>query len=189
MRVPEWWQEGWQKLPAWRLDLQGEREQPLNVQWAGDLRSVRYQLMSRGWHQPPALSVRTGLGWLLPNPSLGQLPVLPQLHDGQYESLLLIDDGDGKTPPAEQRILRLWPTTLRLQPGDTPVWIGTVASLRIERLPLISFPRSSGGYDPAQTTLESILINVKWKPVQRPLRKQEEDIRWSGTVLLIDSGR
>ena len=189
MRASEWWHEGWRKLPVWRLDLEGEHEQPMNVQWAGDLRALRRYLLARGWYEPPTLSLRTAWAWLLPNPSLGQLPVPPQLHDGQYESLRLVDAGDGKTPPGERRILRLWPTTLRLQPGGTPVWIGTVASQRLERLPLIGFPRLIGGYDQALTTLESALTDVKWKPVQRPPWEHEEYVSWSGTVLLIDGGR
>ncbi|QQS54377.1 MAG: hypothetical protein IPM89_00415 [Candidatus Competibacteraceae bacterium] len=83
----------------------------------------------------------------------------------------------------------MWPTTLRLQPNDIPVWIGTVASQHIARLPLIRFPRSSGGYDSALTALESTLTTVKWKAVQYPARENGESARWSRTVLLIDSGR
>jgi len=187
MRTTEWRREGWRKLPAWRLDLEGEREQPMNVQWAGDLRAVRRYLLAHGWREPVTLSARTALAWLLPNPSLGQLPIPPQLHDGQYESLLLIDAGAGKTKPAEQYVLRLWPTPLRLQPGDTPVWIGTVASQRLERLPLVSFPRLSGGYNQALTTLRSNLGDIRSSLVQRQPQNDEEGMRWSGRMLLINS--
>ena len=184
-----WWQGNWRKLPAWRLDLQGEHEQPLNVQWAGDLGSVRQYLLSHGWHEPTALSARTALRWFLPNPSLAQLPVLPQLHDGQYESLLLTAERHDQTHSAEQWILRLWPTMLRLQPNDIPVWVGAVASQYSAHLPLISFPRSNDGYDSALTALESTLSKVKWKSVQYPSRENGESARWSGAVLLVDSNR
>ncbi|QQS54376.1 MAG: VTT domain-containing protein [Candidatus Competibacteraceae bacterium] len=105
MPAPEWWREDGRSLPVWRRDLQGEREQPLNVRWAGDLGSVRQHLLSRGWHEPPALSASTALHWFLPKPALEQLPVLPQLHNGQYESLLLTQERPGETHPAEQWIL------------------------------------------------------------------------------------
>lgn len=186
MPAPEWWRENGRLLPVWQLDLQGEREQPLNVQWAGSLDVVRQQLQSRGWREPPALSAGTALHWFLPNPTLEQLPVLPQLHDGQYQSLLLTKERLGKMPSAEQWILRLWPTTLRLKPNDTPVWIGTVAEQRSARLPLIRFPRSSGDYDAALTALESTLSTMKWKSVRYPLQRNGDSARWSGTVLLID---
>jgi membrane protein DedA with SNARE-associated domain/membrane-associated phospholipid phosphatase len=185
MSTSEWQQKGWRKLPVWRFDLQGEREQPLNVQWAGDLHSIRQDLLSQGWREPPALSTRTALAWLLPNPTLAQLPVLPQLHDGQYESLLLVGNGSAETPHAQRAILRLWSAAVRLQPGDRPIWIGTVALLRLERLPLISFARSSDGYDQGLTALESDLISVKWKSVERLPSEVGEETHWSGTVLVI----
>jgi membrane protein DedA with SNARE-associated domain/membrane-associated phospholipid phosphatase len=184
----EWWQKGWRKLPAWRIDLQGEREQPMNVQWAGELVPLRQYLISRGWREPLTLNARTALTWLLPNPTLRQIPVLPQLHNGQYESLSLISAENGKSRPPEQYILRLWSTTLRLQPGDTPVWIGTVASQRLERLPLISFPRLNDGYDQAMAALQSILTGVRADVVQRPSEQDDEGVRWSGRLLLINDG-
>lgn len=189
MPVSVWWQESWQKLPTWRLDLHGEYEQPLNVQWAGDLDAVQRYLLAHGWHKPTELSTRTALHWFLPNPALAQLPVLPQLHDGQYESLLLTTDRHDQTPPTEQWILRLWPTTLQLQPNAIPVWMGTVTSQHRAHLPLIHFPRAGDDYDPALTALKSILGSGRWKQVQRPLRAREETAaHWSGTVLLVDDG-
>ncbi|MCB1777517.1 MAG: LssY C-terminal domain-containing protein, partial [Candidatus Competibacteraceae bacterium] len=187
MPASEWWGQNARVLPVWRLDLEGEREQPLNVQWAGDLDAVQQQLQSRGWREPLALSASAALHWFLPNPSLEQLPVLPQLHDGQYESLLLTKERPGQQHPAEQWILRLWPTTLRLKPNDTPVWVGTVTSQHRACLPLICFPRLSGDYDAARMALESTLSNVKWKSVQHPAQANEGSVRWSGAGLLIDS--
>jgi LssY C-terminus len=189
MSMAEWQWEGWRKLPVWRFDLQGEREQPLNVQWAGDLHSIRQDLLSRGWREPPALSAGTALAWLLPKPTLAQLPVLPQLHDGRYESLLLVGTGSTKTSYAERPILRLWSAVLRLQPGDTPVWIGTVALQRLERLPLVSFASSGGGYDQGLTALQSDLVNAKWRSMQRSRGEVEERTRWTGTVLVINTFR
>ncbi|HRW64853.1 MAG TPA: VTT domain-containing protein [Candidatus Competibacter sp.] len=187
MPVSVWWQGSWEKLPVWRLDLQGEHEQPLNVQWVGDLGSVRQSLLAQGWQEPTVLSARTALRWFLPKPSLEQLPVLPQLHDGQYESLLLTAKRHDQTHSAEQWILRLWPTMLRLQPNDIPVWMGTVTSQYRSCLPLICFPRSGDGYDSALAALESTLSPERWKQVQRPPGEGEETARWSGTVLLVDS--
>ncbi len=188
MPTTAWWQAGWRSLPAWRIDLRGQREQPMNVQWVGELVPLRQNLLARGWREPVRLDARTALTWLLPNPTLGQLPVLPQLHNGLYDSLALIRAGGGKRGPAEQYILRLWPTTLRLQPGDIPLWIGTVATQRLERLPLISFPRLDDGYDQALTALRSAMTNVRSGVVQRPPQEDDQGARWSGRVLLIESG-
>jgi membrane protein DedA with SNARE-associated domain/membrane-associated phospholipid phosphatase len=185
----EWSQNAWQSLPAWRIDLHGEREQPLNVQWAGNLQSIKSELLSRGWREPLLLNTRTALSWLIPHPTFAQLPVLPQLNDGQYESLVLVHANNNIRPPAQQLILRLWPTSLRLTSNDTPVWIGTIASQRLTRLPLISFPRLTRDYDQALTGTTSTLTNMNWQTLQRPLQvdADEKGIRWNGSVLLINS--
>jgi len=184
MATPEWWGEGWRKMPVYRLDLQGEREHPLNVQWGGDPRFLRRYLLSLGWREPPALTLRTALRWLLPNAQLDQLPVLPQLHDGEYESLLLVRSGEPKRHSARQLVLRLWPTPMRLKPGNVPVWVGTAGELRVLHLPLVSFPRFAGGYDVALETLQSELRGLPHKVVQRPVHVQDKEIRWRGDVLL-----
>lgn len=33
----DWWADAWQTLPAWRIDIEGQYEQPMTVQWAGSL--------------------------------------------------------------------------------------------------------------------------------------------------------
>ncbi len=135
-----WREGGWRALPAWRIDLGGDREQPINLQWAGSLSTLRRTLEAAGWHAPLPLTAGNALRWLAPQPKLAQLPVLPQVNDGRYEVLLL-------TRPAEdadhQYVLRLWRTPLRLLPGKVPVWIGTASRQHLANiLDLISFPRT-----------------------------------------------
>jgi len=142
-----WWKNGWQRLPVYRLDLEGEYEQPLNIQWTGDLTEIRQSLAAHGWHEPVPLNMRSALRFLTPSPTLADLPLLPQLHDGRYESLLMVRESgiaDGKL-----LVLHLWSTRVRLDPGRTPVWIGTLAWLGLERIPLLAFPVTADGYDQA----------------------------------------
>lgn len=184
----QWQSQAWQNLSTWRLDLRGERKQALNLQWAGELPTIRRQLLAQGWHIPLLLNAHTALSWLLPKPSLAQLPVLPQLHDGQYESLVLVHADTQAAYPNEQLILRLWPTSLRLQPHTTPVWLGTVTTQRLQHLPLISFLYLTDHYQTALTQLEASLPAVStWRTQQRVLHTNNKHTRWDGTVLLIDS--
>ena len=180
-----WVAQGCSRLPIWRVDLRGEQEQPLNVQWAGDLDSIRQSLISHGWRDPLALSMRTALSWLLPHPSLSQLPVLPQLHDGQAESLVLIHEAVKQRHPTEQLILRLWPTTLRLKDGGLPVWNGTIVSQHLVELPLISFPRLSRDYDQAQSEMKTTLTEKNSYSLHCPVDMKENESHWNGDVLLI----
>jgi len=182
LSMSDWWDKGWRSLPSWRLDLAGEREQPLNVQWAGQLDSIRRHLKARGWHSPLTLNGRTALRWLLPGPTLQQLPVLPKLHDGRYEALLLVR----RMEAGRQIVLRLWPTAIRLNPGAAPLWVGTVAAQRMEHLPLVSFPRLAGGYGESIQILESSLVSFQSKVVPRadPLATDEAGHPISGTLLV-----
>lgn len=138
MDLAAWQAGGWRRLPAWRIDLEGEFEQPLNVQWAGPLDAIRATLLARGWRQPVTLDWHTILRYLLPSPEAGRLPVLPQLHDGRQEALLLVRDisaADGKL-----LVLHLWPTDTRLAPQRIPLWVGTLGWLDLRRLPLLALP-------------------------------------------------
>ncbi|MDA8107982.1 MAG: VTT domain-containing protein, partial [Betaproteobacteria bacterium] len=149
MHASAWPRDGWRELPAFRRDLEGERRQPLNVQWAGDLALLRGRLLSAGWHAPLALTPRAALYWLQPGASLEQLPVPPQLNDGRAEALLLVRRAAPGMDPGTQLVLRLWPTSIRLEPGGTPLWVGTVSWQRLRRLPFLSFPRTDDHYDQA----------------------------------------
>ncbi|MEJ2360999.1 MAG: VTT domain-containing protein [Gammaproteobacteria bacterium] len=176
-----WTEQAWQDLPMWRHDLRGEREQPLNVQWAGKLTTIQQQLRAHGWRKPLLLSPHTALSWFLPGPTLKDLPVLPQLHNGQAESLVMVYPDTDK----QEFILRLWPTNQRLQPGNTPVWLGTVTSLRLHHLPLISFLRLNGHYAQALSTLQTTLPKTLWQLRQRNLSNHSNHANWDGRLLLI----
>jgi len=185
MTEVEWHTQACSKLPIWRVDLHGEREQPLNVQWAGDLSTIRKMLLAHGWREPLMFSMRTALAWFLPKPSLNQLPVLPQLNDGRPESLVLIHEENQKNYPGEQLILRLWPTALRLKNNETPLWTGTIASQHLMQLPLISFPRLSHDFDKAQDEMKLNLASQIWANAQCSNITDENDSQWNGRVLLM----
>ncbi len=165
LEAQTWWRSDWQRLPAYRIDLEGEKEQPLNVQWAGDLDALRRILMAHGWREPVALSPRTALNWFLPSPALDQLPALPKLHDGQYQALVLVRAAAAQDHATREIVLRLWSSGVTLAPGRQSLWLGTVAWQRLERLPLVSFPRGDAHYDAALRQLGSALTEVHHRTV------------------------
>ncbi len=170
-----WWQTGWQEIPGFRVDLEGEQEQPLNIQWAGELTQLRQTLKAKGWNAPPPVTLTNALSWLSPNPSLAQLPVLPQLHSGQQEVLLLTYVNPDQTKsPGQQLVLRLWPSDVRLEPGGGRLWVGTVSGLRMQCLPLICFPRLMKDFDVALTEFESMRPAVERKSVERASVNEDE---------------
>ncbi len=137
----EWWAEGWRSLPTAREDLRGRADHPLNVQYAGSLAQLTGVLGRQGWRSSAPLDVLNWLRWFGGGP-LESLPLLPQVHDGRHESLLLVK-------PMGERLLglRLWDSGVRLTPGSQPLWLGTASTLVGDRpLPGLVVPRTVGEF-------------------------------------------
>jgi len=185
-----WWQEDWRRLPAYRQDLEGEFEQPLNVQWAGTLASLRERLGAQGWHEPAPLRATTALRWLLPAPKLADLPVLPQVHDGRHESLLVIRSLDGGRAQDEatsdrQLILRLWSTGIVLDPDAVPLWVGNVSLQEPGRILFLRLPVTTQQFDAPFALLMRSLNGVEHRVLRRSFGAVDRESRWNGSVLLI----
>lgn len=160
-----WWRDGWRDLPAYRMDLQGQPAQPLNVQWAGALGDLRAYLEARGWRVPAPLSLANTLQWLVPNAVLADLPVLPQVHDGRHEALRLIyplEAAPGR--PATRLVLRLWPADAALAGTGTPLWVGNVTRQHlVHPLPVLTLARSEEETGGSVQRLRAQLDGLAWR--------------------------
>ena len=146
LAMDAWWSEDWQaSLPARRNELSGRDAWPLNVQFAGRLDALRSRLLLAGWQD-----YETG-GWegLLQTMDKGatplDLPVLPSMHQGRAETLVMVrrEPGGG-----QMKVLRLWHGPVELQPGAVPLWIGSVHKLEFaQRLDFFSYWRVMPGED------------------------------------------
>ncbi len=122
-----WWQQQWRALPGRRNEFDDEQRWPLDIQVAGPLQPLQARLEAAGWR------VQRQAGWedtlnLLDNDlAPAQQPVLPATLDTRAESLLMVRDG---VQPGLRFALRLWPADTLLQPGDTPLWIGSAQVLK-----------------------------------------------------------
>lgn len=160
-----WLAGDWQQLPAHRLDLAGGDRHPLNIQYLGTLAALETALTARGWRTPPPLQLDNLILWLSPDATASRLPVLPQIHDGHYESLRLIKGGDGN----RLWILRLWRSDRQQDTTGVPLWIGNVSVLEPTR-PFDYLVYLDTRYDPAaalelQGDLESVF---RVEPRERP---------------------
>lgn len=182
MNYSAWQNTGWRTLPAWRIDMAGEREQPLTIQWAATAVDVRRYLSDKGWRQPPLLGVKNILGMFAPNTPLIDLPVLPHLQNGRAEALLFIRrDGNRRL------LLRLWPSDIMID-GKTPLWIGTIESQsRRHFTGLITLAQADNTYNPAPFVRDINMFDSRL--VRRKKRHYEwgghERVVWQGRVLLI----
>ncbi|OGT20181.1 MAG: hypothetical protein A2V90_09380, partial [Gammaproteobacteria bacterium RBG_16_57_12] len=131
-----WARQGWQELPVYRLDLEGNVRQPLTVQWLADGQSIRARLLARGWRAPEPFNMKSAMHWLISRPAIGELPVLPQVHDGQHDEIRLIHALDSEQ---RQLVLRLWRSDVMMTDRALPLWIGYVSSLQlVQPAPFIS---------------------------------------------------
>lgn len=137
MSRDEWWSDGWQRLPSHRDERPGTRSWALNIEYAGDLDDLRERLETGGWQ------VQAQAGWmellevLAANASPDEQAILPAAHQGRAESLLLSAPGQDA---GHRYALRLWRSGYALAPGEAPLYVGVVQSLRFtQRFNLVSF--------------------------------------------------
>ena len=118
----------------------------MNLQYAGTLSDLQALLQQSGWQQPLPLTPASSLRWLMANPDGEDLPVLPQVHDGHNETLLLIH-----ALPGEKKdfwALRLWSADVFLENSEL-LWIGTLSRMTVHHyINLISIPRTVGVVTP-----------------------------------------
>lgn len=182
-----WWDQDWKSLPAYRIDLRGQPSRhPLTLQWAGPLDQLRDRLLAYGWRAPTDLSMASSLLWLSPAPALAELPVLPVVHDGRHESLLLMHPG---TAPDRRLVLRLWPADTRLKENGENVYTGNVSEQHlVQPVPLFWFPRTGSDFETPLLKLQAQLQLLDQRLVQHPLANPSaaaHSTTWQGKVLLL----
>ncbi|MBI3776165.1 MAG: LssY C-terminal domain-containing protein [Gammaproteobacteria bacterium] len=178
-----WWSHEWESLPVYRSDWKGLPTQPMTVQWAGDLATLRAQLLSNGWHEPVPFTLKSALLWLAPNPDFSELPLLPRVHDGRHSSLALEKETDD---PGRVLVLRLWSSTVQLKDPATPLWVGNVVNLNlIRRFNFFIYPRTGAAFNEALAVLQEDVGGMEMQRLPRTNGTFARTAGWSGEVLLL----
>jgi undecaprenyl-diphosphatase len=182
MPAADWWKTGWRELPAERIDLTGELEEPLTVQWAGSLSALQNMLLREDWRMPAPWTLLNALSWLTATAKPIELPVVPHFASGELPSLTLVLEKDA--PANESRfVLRIWAVDLELTNGNpTPVWVGSVLEEHFDR-PLSMFTLAWTQFD----------VNTPRDAVADAIQTGRLAVRndgvavddWDGRVLLI----
>lgn len=188
MAFATWMAEGWRDLPAYRVDLAGEREQPLILQWAGSTEELTRYLLSRGWQKPSSLDLKDLLKMFSADTPIGALPVLPCMHNGRIDAVRLVLPLD----ETHRRVLRLWPTDVEISEKSLPVFEGTIeVQDRRQLADMILMAKDSGKYDePLKSLSEALGGRFTVKLVNRGEKEilpEDEGRRvdWHGGVLLM----
>ncbi len=176
LAAADWQSDGWNRLPAFRTDIAGEREEPLNIQWAGDIEVLRQRLMPGSWQDATPWSGRGMLNLLVPEPPADGIPVVAKLEDGRFPALVLATASSGDT----RYVLRLWPVLFDVEDTQSrrlPLYVGSVTKERIDRYVwLISWPRTELDRVVPMTQLQTLLPGA--------VVVQRKTEIWNGNILL-----
>ena len=180
----DWIDDGWKALPAYRDDLEARRIHPLDLQWSGEIQAIETHLKSRGWRTRKSADARDMLVLFNGDASLRELPVLPQVHQGESQQLLLVRD---LADDSRLLALRLWKTEYRIGDQQSPLWVGNVSYLFVdERLRLLRFLRTDADFSSALDLFSQDIGDVALQRVQRDIPADANKLAtWDGRVLLI----
>ncbi|MDX1698306.1 MAG: LssY C-terminal domain-containing protein, partial [Thiohalobacterales bacterium] len=167
-----------------RDDLEGRHHQPMNVQWGGTLEALRAALTAQGWRTPAAFDPVSAMNWLAPEPVIDDMPVLPEVHDGRHEELLMI--APRPAGEATLTVLRLWPSGLELAEANTPLWLGKVTQLFVDdRVPLLRYLVTGDEHAAPLETLADDLRHARGIQTRILTRSGHGHVPgWQGRVLL-----
>jgi hypothetical protein len=172
-----WWQSAWQDLPVYRNA--SDQEEPLTVQWWGELGSIKTSLLHQNWQLANSLSIKNAIMWLSPSPRIELLPVLSKRFQGNKEALLLVK----KLDEHQQLILRMWPAFRSKIESQSHLWVATVSKLQLKQpYPKFFYPRIDSEFQVVgNQLLMELPSNLEIKSVKRLINVKN----WNGSVMLI----
>ncbi|BAO88198.1 bifunctional DedA family/phosphatase PAP2 family protein [Caballeronia cordobensis] len=130
----QWTDSVWRTFSCYRASMEGDRREPITVQWAATPAQIRAQLSARGWTEVSRVSLKSVMSVVSPNAPAIELPALPRLNNGEPSTLVFARSVHGAD---ERDVLRFWPThyAVRERAGapPAPIWLGSVVHERLRR--------------------------------------------------------
>jgi undecaprenyl-diphosphatase len=127
-----WRDGGWKDLPAYRIDLTGEPEEPLLLQWRGSATALQDELMKQGWLVETEWSLAALNAFAGSNTGPANMPVIPKFDDGRLQTLAMILIGE---VAGEQGrfVLRTWSQDAREPNGpNAQMLLGSIFFERVD---------------------------------------------------------
>jgi membrane-associated phospholipid phosphatase len=130
----QWTDTVWRTFSCYRSNMEGDRREPITIQWSATADQISTQLKQRGWEEGTRLSARSILSLVSPNVAATALPVLPRLNNGEPSALVFTR---AHLSGEERDVLRFWPTQYAVErrggQPPTPIWLGSVVHERLLR--------------------------------------------------------
>ncbi len=119
-----WWDHTDSHIQNFRVNRFGVASQPLNVQWSGSLTTIQSTLLANGWETPPERDWISVLQRVTDVQSSENVPLVSPIHLDKKPVLILIKRTNNKK---NVLVLRLWESSIVLDPNNQPLWVGTVS--------------------------------------------------------------
>lgn len=135
----EWQHTGWMKLPLWREDIEGDKEDLISLQYAGTFQDLSSYLIRQGWVTAPSLSWTSAMRWLSPHANSLDLPLLPKMMAGHLESAVFLKKEKDKI-----RAIHVWPSNYQIENGNhkSPLYLASMSRVEFIRVPwFIKIPK------------------------------------------------
>jgi len=130
MGTDSWIESGWELLPTLRQGIYQNKNNLFNLQWLARKQKITSQLTQAGFSNSLNTS-RTISNWFLDDIKINQLPVLPHIHNGEYETLRFYRYNKDTQ---EVTVIRLWPSKYKLRQDSPlrPLWFGSISLMEIK---------------------------------------------------------
>ena len=158
----EWWEKDWATLPDYRIDIKKQHsQQPITLQWAGDIEQIQNALATQGWSVAPKFTTAASLLWLSPDAQLNDLPILPRAHNGHHEPFIMKKYVEGES---KLFAIRFWNSHHVLSTGES-IFIGYITELTLEHTSFFTHLSQSDDYKTPQQMLPGTLAGWQLKQV------------------------
>ncbi|WP_232316619.1 LssY C-terminal domain-containing protein [Candidatus Burkholderia verschuerenii] len=156
----QWTDTVWRTFSCYRSSMEGDRREPITVQWAATPGQIRAQLAGRGWAEVNGVSMKSTLSVVSPNAPAVALPVLPRLNNGEPSTLVFTRS---HLNTQERDVLRFWPThyAVRERQNTEPCRSGSVRSCTSE----------SGGRRGRSTCCGRTAASIRWRGSAATIRR------------------
>lgn len=182
-----WWKSQHQAIPLYVISRTGSPKEVLNIQWIGDLNTIKQQLASKGWVSHSTGNSIKGAFHRLSTQNNTQLPLLPALYQNRAPLLLMTKFDQNH----QQLNLMLWESNVTLTDTQQLLWLGALFYyLPHPHKGLIPKPPTSirSLYDQALNILVGDIAGHSLKIVTIPASQQPpamNSLPWNGKLLLI----
>ena len=186
------WQKHADYSPLFRMNRFGRPTEAFNIEWLGDLSTIRSTLLRQGWeNQEAAFNIIAMLRNISKVTHGYYLPILPQLYHNQYPRLLMtkqlaIENGDKENKWL--MVLRLWEADTQIQKSSSPLWFGVVSYYQAPSKLLTKLQQKTQFFLGATDELLPYLKNYRIKRVHYSIDQQPPEtqfLHWDGKTLLI----